>query len=244
MSAWARAWARNWCIAWSAVLPGKRAEVEAFLEGFPERYLRTRTPEQVRMHFEMAERFAQDQVQIEFRYAPETSEITLVTPDRALLFADMAGALAAWGMNIVTADAFSNQQGMVVDNFRFTDTFRTLEMNASEHAAFVASVHDVMAGKVCGGEAAGRAPARAQKGAQGGGAVAGGFRRRGVVAQHAAAGGGAGHARVAARDQPDAGGPRVQHRGRAGGHRGGDGDRRVLRDAQRGQAGCRISKAN
>jgi len=131
----------------AAVMPGKREQVEAFLEGFPERYLRTRTPDQIRMHFEMAERFAQDRVQLEFRYAPETSEITLVTPDRALLFADMAGALAAWGMNIVTADAFSNRQGIVVDNFRFTDTFRTLEMNSSEHAAFVASVHDVMAGK-------------------------------------------------------------------------------------------------
>jgi [protein-PII] uridylyltransferase len=131
-----------------AVLPGKRAEVEAFLEGFPERYLRTRTPEQVRLHFEMAQRFAEDRVQIEFHYAPGASEVTLVTPDRALLFADMAGALAGWGMNIVTADAFSNRQGIVVDNFRFTDTFRTLEMNTSEHANFVESLHDVMVGKV------------------------------------------------------------------------------------------------
>jgi [protein-PII] uridylyltransferase len=131
----------------TALLPGRKAEVEDFLQGFPERYLRTRTPEQVRLHFEMAERFAQDPVQIEFQYSPETSEITLVTPDRALLFSDLAGALAAWGMNIVTADAFSNRQGIVVDNFRFTDRFRTLEMNASEHAAFVASVHDVMAKK-------------------------------------------------------------------------------------------------
>jgi [protein-PII] uridylyltransferase len=131
-----------------ALLPGRRAEIEAFLEGFPERYLRTRTPDQVRMHFEMAEWIAKDPVQLRFQYAPETSEITLVTPDRALLFADMAGSLAAWGMNIVTADAFSNRQGIVVDNFRFTDTFRTLEMNASEHAAFVDSVHGVMTGKV------------------------------------------------------------------------------------------------
>jgi [protein-PII] uridylyltransferase len=131
-----------------SVLPGKRAEVEAFLEGFPERYLRTRTPEQVRLHFEMAQRFQQDSVQLEFHYAPGISEMTLVTPDRALLFSDMAGALAGWGMNIVTADAFSNRQGVVVDNFRFTDTFRTLEMNTSEHATFLESVHDVMTGKV------------------------------------------------------------------------------------------------
>jgi len=51
-------------------------------------------------------------------------------------------------MNIVTADAFSNRQGIVVDNFRFTDTFRTLEMNPSEHEVFVAGIHDVMAGKM------------------------------------------------------------------------------------------------
>jgi len=132
----------------AALRPGKRPEVEAFLDGFPERYLRTRTPDQVRMHFEMAEWFARDPVQIKFQYSQGASEITLVTPDRPLLFADMAGALAAWGMNIVTADAFSNRQGIVVDNFRFTDTFRTLEMNPSEHEVFVAGIHDVMAGKM------------------------------------------------------------------------------------------------
>ncbi len=100
------------------------------------------------MHFEMAQRFGEDKVQLEFHYGPETSEITLVTPDRAMLFADMAGALAAWGMNIVTADAFSNRQGVVVDHFRFTDTFRTLEMNTSEHATFVHSIHDAMVARL------------------------------------------------------------------------------------------------
>jgi [protein-PII] uridylyltransferase len=132
----------------TALMPGRRVEIESFLEGFPERYLRTRTPDEVRMHFEQSEKFADDAVQLDFRHSPDVSEITLVTPDRAMLFADMAGVLAAWGMNIVTADAFSNAKGVVVDNFRFTDTFRTLELNASEHKTFVTSVHDVMAGKI------------------------------------------------------------------------------------------------
>jgi [protein-PII] uridylyltransferase len=74
--------------------------------------------------------------------------MTLVTWDRPLLFANIAGALAAWGMNIVTADAFSNRRGVVVDSFRFTDSFRTLEMNASERDRFVQSVHDVVTGAV------------------------------------------------------------------------------------------------
>ena len=131
-----------------ALLPGQKEEVRDFLDGFPERYVLTRTPEQVRTQFKMAQRFAEDPVQLEFRYAPAVSELTLVTRDRPQLFATMAGVLAAWGMNIVTADAFSNRQWVVVDTFRFTDTFRTLEMNASEHEAFVKSVHDVMTGAV------------------------------------------------------------------------------------------------
>jgi [protein-PII] uridylyltransferase len=131
-----------------ALLPGQKEEVREFLDGFPERYVLTRTPEQVRTQFKMALRFAEDPVQLEFRYSPTVSELTLVTRDRPQLFATVAGALAAWGMNIVTADAFSNRQWVVVDTFRFTDTFRTLEMNASEHDAFVKSVHDVMTGAV------------------------------------------------------------------------------------------------
>jgi [protein-PII] uridylyltransferase len=131
-----------------ALLPGQKAAVGEFLDGFPERYVQTRTPEQVRTQFKMAQQFAEDAVQLEFRYAPTVSELTLVTRDRPQLFATMAGVLAAWGMNIVTADAFSNRQWVVVDTFRFTDTFRTLEMNASERPAFVKSVHDVMTGAV------------------------------------------------------------------------------------------------
>ncbi len=131
-----------------ALLPGQKAAVLEFLDGFPERYVSTRTPEQVRTQFKMATRFAEDPVQLEFRYSPTVSELTLVTRDRPQLFATVAGALAAWGMNIVTADAFSNRQWVVVDSFRFTDTFRTLEMNASEHEVFVKSVHDVLTGAV------------------------------------------------------------------------------------------------
>jgi [protein-PII] uridylyltransferase len=132
----------------SALIPDRRASVAEFLEGFPERYVLTRSAEQIRTHFSMAERLSEDRVQLDFRYSPTVSELTVVTPDRALLFANMTGALSAWGMNIVTADAFSNRKGIVVDSFRFTDTFRTLEMNSSEHDRFVKSICDVMTGAV------------------------------------------------------------------------------------------------
>ena len=127
------------------LLPGESREVLQFLEGFPQRYLRTRSPEQIRTHYTMTKRFADDPVQLDFVWREDRSEITLVTPDRQLLFSRVAGVLAAWGMNIITADAFNNARGTVVDSFRFTDSFKTLEMNPEERQRLVRSVHDAIA---------------------------------------------------------------------------------------------------
>ena len=129
-----------------ALVPNDRTRTTAYLEGFPHRYLQTRTPEIVRTHIAMAGRLGPERagIELDFRYAPGVSELTLITGDRPKLFATMAGILAGWGMNIITADAFSNAEGLAVDSFRFTDTFRTLELNESERDRFVASVRDIM----------------------------------------------------------------------------------------------------
>lgn len=130
-----------------ALLPGRQAEGRRFLEGFPERYLKTRSNESVVQHFEMSTRFEEEPFQIAFHRGAAVNEIMLITRDRPRLFSSMAGALAAWGMNVVTADAFVNAEGVIVDSFRFTDTFRTLELNASERERFVDSVRDMVAGR-------------------------------------------------------------------------------------------------
>ena len=135
-----------------SLVPGREAAMEQFLEGFPERYVSTRSAETMRQHFEMTQHFAEDPFQMTFQHGATQSgsamsEITLVTRDRPRLFAGMAAALAAWGMNVVTADAFANQAGVVVDTFRFTDTFKTLELNDSERDRFLSSVRDLVAGR-------------------------------------------------------------------------------------------------
>jgi [protein-PII] uridylyltransferase len=124
---------------------GKR--VETFLEGLPRRYLLMHAAGDVFAHAEMAANLGKEAVQIDLRRGRHWFELTLVTPDRPFLFATMAGALAAWGMNIVKASAFSNQAAIVVDTFYFTDTFRTLELNLSEWERFKASIHDALLGK-------------------------------------------------------------------------------------------------
>jgi [protein-PII] uridylyltransferase len=127
-----------------SMVPDREPELKQFLEGLPQRYLQTRLPEQVRNHFLMAADLDKQPVRLEFRLGRQLCELTLITRDRPMLFTDMAGALSAWGMNIVKADAFSNENGVIVDTFHFTDSFRTLELNPSEIERFKESIRKVV----------------------------------------------------------------------------------------------------
>ena len=128
--------------------PAAGKNLESFLEGLPRRYLRTQAASDILSQLGMASHLGEDSVQLALIRGRHWYELTLVTLDRPMLFAKTAGALAAWGMNIVKAAAFSNRAGIVVDKFFFTDRFRTLELNLSEWERFKASVHDVLVGQV------------------------------------------------------------------------------------------------
>jgi [protein-PII] uridylyltransferase len=132
----------------SMVPAAQHEALQLFLEGLPQRYLQTRLPEQIRNHFQMAARLDEDAVQLDLRPHRQLYDLTVITRDRTRLFADVAGALAAWGMNIVKAGAYSNEAGVIVDSFHFTDIFHTLELNPSEKDRFLANLHDVVAQKV------------------------------------------------------------------------------------------------
>jgi len=124
---------------------GKR--VKGFLEGLPQRYLRTYPANEVLHHLEMAESLGKHPIQLDLTRGRHWFELTLVTNDRPFLFGKVAGTLAAWGMNIVKATAFSNQAGTVVDTFYFTDRFRTLELNLSEWERFKRGISEVLIGE-------------------------------------------------------------------------------------------------
>jgi len=140
--------ARDETLARFEALIGESAEnVSAFLEGLPKRYLRTFRPEEIVQHFRLAGQLPADPVQLHLVRGRHWYELAIVTRDRPFLFAKIAGALAAWGMNIVKADASSNASGVVVDTFYFTDRFRTLELNHPEWERFKRSVSDVLSGE-------------------------------------------------------------------------------------------------
>jgi [protein-PII] uridylyltransferase len=129
-----------------SLAPVTGAKFREFVEGFPERYLAVHSAEEVMQHMTLAAQFGNDTVQLDLKRGRHWYELTLVTKDRPSLFATLTGVLAAWGMNIVKANAFSNKVGTVVDTLYFTDRFRTLELNLSEWQRFKQSIGAVLAG--------------------------------------------------------------------------------------------------
>ena len=121
-------------------------DLESLLDGLPQRYLRTYGSEQVLKHLELALRLWQQPVQLVLAPHRNLYELTVVTRDKPFLFATLAGALSAWGMEIVKANAFSNSKGTVIDCFYFKDRFRTLDLNPSEHERLKKDISEVVSG--------------------------------------------------------------------------------------------------
>ena len=87
------------------LVPAAGKKLDSFLEGLPRRYLVTQTASDVLNQMEMTSHLGDDPVQLGLTRGRNWYELTLVTLDRPFLFSKMAGALAAWGMNIVKAAA-------------------------------------------------------------------------------------------------------------------------------------------
>jgi [protein-PII] uridylyltransferase len=126
----------------------KPSELHAFLEGFPQRYLAVHAPGEILEHLGMARKLDEKPTQIRLIRKPSFWELTLIARDRPMLFATITGALAAWGMSIVKADAFSNRRGVVLDIFGFHDLHRTLELNPSEVTHFEQDLSEVLSGRI------------------------------------------------------------------------------------------------
>jgi [protein-PII] uridylyltransferase len=128
----------------TAMLPDRKEQMQRFLEGLPQRYVQTRLPEQIRAHLDMSNSLDVQPAQLSLRKTRHLFELVLIAKDRPMLFADVAGTLSALGMNIVKAEAFANDAGIVVDSFLFADSFGTLELNPSEFGRFTQKLMDAV----------------------------------------------------------------------------------------------------
>lgn len=96
----------------------ERTRLKRFLRGFPERYVRTHTPEQVRRHAELASTMEAGRATAKCVWKGGHLEVLVLSPDRPFLFASLCAGITASGGDIVSAEAFANEDGLVLDSFR------------------------------------------------------------------------------------------------------------------------------
>jgi [protein-PII] uridylyltransferase len=123
-------------------------ERESFLKGLPVRYLRTHTEAEIKLHLDLEQRRKDAEIALDIRKTEGGYLLTVLAKDRLYLFASVAGALSSFGMNILKAEAFANQQGTILDTFVFSDPGRTLELNPSEMDRLQLTLERVLLGRV------------------------------------------------------------------------------------------------
>jgi [protein-PII] uridylyltransferase len=127
-------------------------ELAEFIRGFPSRYLRTHTPEDVHAHAKLCEMSKSSGVAVQIESQMDSGggvyRATIVTHDRPALFASLAGAISSFGMDILKAEAFANAQGQILDTFVFADPKRTLELNPTENDRLRQTLEDVALGRL------------------------------------------------------------------------------------------------
>ena len=124
------------------------AAVNDFIAGFPTRYLRIHTTEEMEEHRRLEEIRRKDGFAFALQREPGAYSLTVLASDHPGLFAALCGALASFGMNIVKAEAASNAEGIALDEFHFSDPSRTLELNPEETDRLRSTVERVIKGQV------------------------------------------------------------------------------------------------
>jgi [protein-PII] uridylyltransferase len=124
--------------------------ITSFLDGFPKRYLLMHTPAEIVAHCRMYDllKNKDDEPQIDILRRDGYFELVLLTLDCPGLFSHVVGTLSSWGMNILKAEAFSNKAGVALDTFRFSDRFRTLELNPSEVNRLKRKLAEAVSGEI------------------------------------------------------------------------------------------------
>lgn len=130
---------------------GDAAAYADFLADMPDRYFLSAPEAEIPLHFDLVRRCRDAPFVTDVRHFPERefSEFTVVTADRPGLFSKIAGALAANGMNILTASIVTSRSGVALDVFRVSHFDRAeIVRSADRWDRVQASLARVLSGEV------------------------------------------------------------------------------------------------
>jgi [protein-PII] uridylyltransferase len=123
------------------------ADIEQFVEGLPQRYLRLFSPDAVYRHVRRARHRAAGSLQAWLERTGAEWELTVLAGDQPFLFSNISGVLSSFGMDILRGFAFTKPDGLVVDMFHFVDQERFLELNEDGPERVVRVLEEVVAGR-------------------------------------------------------------------------------------------------
>jgi [protein-PII] uridylyltransferase len=119
------------------------AELVAFLQGLPQRYLTLFDPQTIYQHARLGRNIGPDDVHSFLDRKEATWELTVVTLDKPYLFASICGVLASLGADILRGQALTSRSGLVLDVFEFAD-----REGAVDSEGLGRLIQDVIAGRV------------------------------------------------------------------------------------------------
>jgi len=122
-------------------------EVARLLEGLPRRYLDLFDRAAVYEHVRLARDIHPDEVHLRLSPAGTVWELTAVTLDKPMLFANICGVLSSFGMDILRGHAMTNPNGLVLDVVQFVDAERFLALNPDAGGTVLHAIEDVVAGR-------------------------------------------------------------------------------------------------
>ncbi|MEZ5363498.1 MAG: [protein-PII] uridylyltransferase [Bryobacterales bacterium] len=126
----------------------ERDGLRRFLKGFPLRYLRTQSPEQIKVHYEMRRELAEKSAIVHVERRDQLYDVAVVAWDRPFLFASLCGAMAGFGLNIERAEAFANEEGVILDTFSVAmSESRGGEMDETEMRSLARTLKRVVDGR-------------------------------------------------------------------------------------------------
>ena len=121
--------------------------LETFVEGLPQRYLRSVDRPHVYEHVRLSRDLQPTEVHCTLEQKESVWELTVVSVDQPRLFSKICGVLSYFGMAILRGQAMTNRQGLVVDIFQFTDQEQFFELNQSAQPELARLLAEVVAGR-------------------------------------------------------------------------------------------------
>jgi [protein-PII] uridylyltransferase len=124
------------------------SEVERHVALLPDRYVRVTRPAAAAMHLHLI-RELQSNLFIRrwARYGRESTELTICTRDRHCLCADIAGVLAAHGIEILSAELNTREDGIALDVFILREASTRQAIDPQRYSAIERSLRKAIAGE-------------------------------------------------------------------------------------------------